>query len=181
MLVALTFLVVVVGVVVGGIFWYSRRINGAWAAAAGELGLRYTGGNLISGPKITGTSEALPVEVTTLPERSNGYTLTQTTVEYPSLGVGFRLEGELAMHQTSTGDEAFEDRFTIITEAPEQVRAALTPARQRTLVELLDSHPGLVATDTALSLTTKGTATDPEALVATIRDFVAAAQTLGDG
>jgi hypothetical protein len=121
------------------------------------------------------------VEVTTLPEASNGYTLTQTTVVYPSLDADFRLEGESTKRRTSADGAAFEDRFTIVTDAPDQFRAVLTPASQTILLELLDSHPGLEVTDTPLSLTTTGTATNPETLVATVHDFATAARALADG
>ncbi|VAW04942.1 hypothetical protein MNBD_ACTINO01-1729, partial [hydrothermal vent metagenome] len=148
MVLALTFLVIVVGVVVGGILMYSRRINTTWAADAERLGLRYSRGGLISGPKISGTLENMPVEVATIPEQVNGYTLTKTTVLYRALGVDFHLDG------ATTDSGAFEDRFTIVTDAPEGLRAVLTPTRKAALLELLDSHPGLEVTDTALSVTT---------------------------
>jgi len=175
MLVALTFLVVVVGVVVGGIVMYSRRINTTWAADAEELGLRYSRGGLISGPKISGTLENIPVEVTVIPERVNGYTLTKTTVYYPSLGVGFHLEGG------STSREGFEDSFTIVTDAPEELRTVLTPTRKTALVELLDSHPGLEVTETTLSVTTAGSETRSGTIATTVRDLVATARLLEEG
>ncbi len=175
MLLALTFLVIVVGVVVGGILMYSRRINTTWAADAEQLGLRYSRGGLISGPKIDGTLENMPVEVATIPERVNGYTLTKTTVLYRSLGVGFHLDG------TTTDSGAFEDRFTIVTDATEELRAVLTPARKAALLELLDSHPGLEVTDTALSVTTTGSEARPGTIATTVRDLVATARLLEEG
>ena len=175
MLIAVTFLVVVVGVAVGGIFMYSRRINTTWATDAEELGLIYSPGGLISGPKISGTLENMPVEVVTIPERVNGYTLTKTTVRYRSLGVGFRLDGE------STDSGAFEDRFTIVTDAPEDLRVVLTAARRAALIELVDAHPGLEATDTTLSVTTTGSETRSETIATTVRDLVATAHLLEEG
>jgi hypothetical protein len=181
MLTAIVFLLVVTGVIVGAISVYSRRINGTWATVAEELGLRYTGGNLISGPKIRGDVESAPVEVTTVPDMSNGYTLTRVAAAYPSLGIDLHLEAASADAGTSNSDMEFEDRFAIVTDAPETLHDVLTPARRTALLELLDSYPSLEATDTTVSVTTTGTVSNPATLAAIIRDLVTAAKVLGAG
>ncbi len=180
MLVAVMFLVIVTAAIFGGILLYSRHINSAWISAADDLGLRYKGGGLISGPKIHGVIETVPVEVTAVPDMSNGFTLTQVTVTYPSLGTEFHLEKASGAGRSSSDEIEFHDRFSVVTDAPDDLDALLSPPHRTALLELLDSYPSLVMTDTSLSVVTTGTVANPEQIVTMVRDLVAVARALGD-
>ncbi len=180
MLTAIVFTLLVAGLIFGAIHLYSRKVNGAWADAADELGLRYRGGGLLSGPTISGEVDSVPVDVVTEPDRANGLTMTRTTVRYPSPGVDFHLAAGSTTGAAATGDATFDGRFAVTSDAPATVDEFLTPERRSALVDLLEAYPSLEVTGTEVTVVTTGTVANVETVVGTVRDLVAVTGVLGD-
>ena len=176
MFAAIVFLVVLVGAVSAALVLFSRRINNSWSKAGEELGLSAVAGSIAAKPTLEGTVESFPVEVAAIPEPVNGSTMTQTTVSFPSLGAGFRLEA--ADGDGAPSEDDFDGRFTIEADDPAAVTSTLSPNRRAALVRLADTYPSLTATNTELSAVTPGTVTRPETIVTTVHDLVATAHEL---
>jgi hypothetical protein len=132
-------------IIVGGLFlaitmWQRVQTQEQWEQTAHDLGLQLESG-LLSGPKITGRYQGVPVEVSTVTRggKNNRQTYTVFDVGLPrnapaNLVVG--KEGFLAglgkfvgMQDIEIGDDIFDDQFVIKGSNPAEVERFLTQDR----------------------------------------------------
>ncbi|NOY54648.1 MAG: hypothetical protein GXP34_01540 [Actinobacteria bacterium] len=132
----------------------NRQVTATWRGAARLLGVAYQKKSAMAPPRIEGEVEGLGL---TIEVRSSGNTKsTRYRVRYPSLGVGLQVTRKTGLSKVSeflgaqdaeTGDEAFDEVFTVKTSDPERLATVFTPPMRQAVRELLVTLPAAKITD----------------------------------
>jgi hypothetical protein len=177
------------GAAIAAVVNHRKRSNVAWEAAARRLGitLRPTSGAWGAFGKLSMTGSARGLTVTIDTHQSNDTTFTRYRVGYPSLGLGFKAKRQHALSRLGTllgfqdievGDPVFDEAIVLKGDYPERVVTFLTPARRLAISGLIEHYGGTTITDSTISYSKRGLATDTDELVSTMQRFLAVAQEL---
>jgi len=180
--------ILIFGVVIGAAVVASKKADTAWRAAAGQLGLRYSSGDLFKSRTLVGRVDGLPVKIDTF-RRSSGKNSTRYTryrVDYPPLGLGLNLSREgvfspvaefFGAQDIEVGDAKFDPKVTVKGRDPQAIRQFLTPSRRLRVTNLLGRHDAQIG-DSGIQIVERGLVSDSRRLVAVTQQVVLTAREL---
>lgn len=159
----------------------AQQANEAWSATARELGLHYQPGGFLSSRNIRGSYQGCQIHVDTYTVRSgknNSTTYTRFRIDYPSLGMGLKLEEEgfftgvtkfFGAQDIQVGDPAFDGDVLVKGSYAKRIQEFLTPARRMRILRFLKNHSGATITDNEISWRTHGVMRHQAGLVSGIQ------------
>jgi hypothetical protein len=178
------FIVLIAIVVITVAILATRAVRLQWAAAAQALGISIEASSF-GHPRLAGTVEGFDVLVEVKGSGDNARTRYRVT--YPPVAAPFELRREsgtqrilrmLGAQDVQVGDGTFDEAFLVKTDAPAELTAFLTPARRLSLLRLIATHRSLVASESALEVTTRKVEGKASALEGTVRRLTASAKHL---
>lgn len=182
--VIVVFIVLIAVLVISVAVLASRAIRLQWAAAAQALGLGIESSSF-SHPRLAGTVDGFEVLVEVKGSGDNARTRYRVT--YPPVAAPFELRREggtqrilrvLGVQDVQLGDSTFDEAFLVKTDAPGELTTFLTPARRLSLLRLVAAHKSLVASESALEVTTHRVEGKAGALEGTVRRLTTTAKHL---
>ena len=186
--------VILLLLVIGGLIAYAawmshQRAVAVWREVAQELGFQFASAGRMSRPVIEGTLGGIPVRTDTYVQRSGNSSTTYTRyrARYPALGVDLRLSREGAFsaitkffgaQDVDTGDQLFDEAFTVKTSDPARLRSILTPSVRAGLLRLLASYSSARIGDDQIQVVRRGFERKADVLKSTIQRIAATARLL---
>lgn len=186
----LSVILVILAFPISAAIYSSKKVNGAWSAAARQLKLQFTPAILGVKRRIRGRYRGMQVDVDAYIQRqgTRSTTYTRFTISYPeSLDLELRLSSEgslsgvrkvLGVQGIQVGDASFDDAVFVKGESPQRVIDFLTRARRVRISRFLTSHSGAVITDTQIQWKRKRVIRGKAQLVSRIKRIVELARCL---
>lgn len=189
------FFVIIIAVVIGSIAWgfHQNNVeNGHWAAAAQQLGGRFTPPSGFQGKqhlRMEDRGVSVVAEAVTRGSGDSSERLTRYTLRFPSVGPRVSLRWNNAgsffkrvfgnQVDVTIGSPAFDGKVVIEALDTAELRRFLSPARQSVALDLFESYRYVEITNSTIQLEERGRIRSPEHLTSTIRRLIDRALVMG--
>ncbi len=186
--------------IVGGVavaIWvavqHQKKVERAWTSAAQRLGLSYEPPRLFSRPSMSGEVHGCRVRVEVYRRSSGKHSenFTRYRAYYPEpLRLGLRLKREgmfsgvskfFGSQDIEVGDPQFDGAVMVKGADPVAVTRFLTPSRRMRVMRLFEAYNGCEFRDEMIRWSRRGTETNADALVSTVRRLAQTARMLAGG
>lgn len=184
----LVFFIVFGGVIFAMAAAHSRAVGASWENAARRLGLTARTGGIFTRPTLSGRIGAIDVHVRTVNKgKNNVYTVY--AVRYPQRTRPFRISREhmlsgfaklFGAQDVTIGDHRFDSSFMVKADDPQGLATYLTPSRRVELLGFASTNRSMVATESTVEATYRGSESRADRLVTRVKRIVSVAEQLAE-